>query len=68
MAEVSQGQYQLPDDMWLQVPTGRYVLPDGQLLLEGQGLAPTLRVPLDRVTLLDNGDPVLDAAERALLK
>ena len=68
VAEVSQGQYQLPDDMWLQVPTGRYVLPDGKLMLEGQGVAPTLRVPLDRATLLADGDPVLDAAERALLK
>jgi C-terminal processing protease CtpA/Prc len=68
VAEVSQGQYHLPDDMWLQVPTGRYVLPDRQILLEGKGVAPTLRVPVDRATLLDDGDPVLDAAEHALLK
>ncbi len=68
VAEVSEGQYQLPEDLWLQAPTGRYLAPDGQLFLEGRGVAPTLRVPLDAKTLLDSGDPVLEAAEQALLQ
>jgi C-terminal processing protease CtpA/Prc len=68
VAEVSQGQFDLPGDLQLQVPTGRYVLPDGQLFLEGKGVAPTLRVPLDRQNLLAGDDVVLRAAEQALLK
>lgn len=68
VAEVSEGQYELPEDLWLQAPTGRYLTPDGQLFLEGQGVTPTLRVPLEASTLLDPGDPVLEAAEQALLK
>jgi C-terminal processing protease CtpA/Prc len=67
-AEVAQGQYQLPEDIWLQVPTGRYVLPDGTLFLEGAGVAPTLRVPIDAAALLSENDLVLEAAEKALLK
>jgi C-terminal processing protease CtpA/Prc len=65
-AEVSQGQYQLPEHIWLQVPTGRYVLPDGTLFLEGVGVAPTLRVPIDAPVLLSEDDAVLQAAEQAL--
>jgi C-terminal processing protease CtpA/Prc len=67
-AEVAQGQFQLPEDLWLQVPTGRYVLPDGALFIEGSGVAPTLRVPVDADALLSDKDVVLQAAERALLK
>jgi C-terminal processing protease CtpA/Prc len=67
-AEVSQGQFELPEDIWLQAPTGRMVQPDGSLFLEGAGVAPTLRVPLDAQALLSDDDPVLRAAEKALLK
>jgi C-terminal processing protease CtpA/Prc len=67
-AEVAQGQYQLPEDIWLQVPTGRYVLPDGTLFLEGAGVAPTVRVPIDTAALLSENDVVLQAAEKALLE
>jgi C-terminal processing protease CtpA/Prc len=66
-AEVSRGQYWLPEDIYLQVPTGRYVLPDGALFLEGAGVAPTLRVPVDAGSVLEE-DVVLKAAEEALLK
>jgi C-terminal processing protease CtpA/Prc len=67
-AEVAQGQYQLPEDIWLQVPTGRYVLPDGALFLEGAGVTPTVRVPINTAALLSEHDLVLEAAEKALLK
>ncbi len=65
-AEVARGQFHLPETMTLQVPTGRYVLPDGSLFLEGSGVAPTLRVPIDRQNVLSDEDVVLQAAIQAL--
>ena len=67
-ADVAQGQFDLPEKIWMQFPTGRMVLPDGSLFLEGAGVAPTLRVPLDERALLSDDDVVLRAAEDALLK
>ncbi len=67
-AEVSRGQIKMPDDLSMQIPTGRFVNPDGSLFLEGQGVQPTLRVPLTPKTLLQNGDVVLKVAEEAILK
>jgi C-terminal processing protease CtpA/Prc len=66
-AEVSRGQYWLPEDIFFQAPTGRYVLPGGELFLEGAGVAPTLRVLVDEHSVLEK-DVVLKAAEKALLK
>jgi len=67
-AEVSRGQFLLPDQMSLQVPTGRFRLPDGSLFLEGQGVQPTVRVPIDEKSALSQDDVVLQAAEEALAK
>jgi C-terminal processing protease CtpA/Prc len=53
-AEVAEGQYQLPENIWLQTPTGRFVLPDGSLFLEGAGVAPTLRVPVDAAAIMSD--------------
>ena len=61
-AEVSRGQFQLPGGMSLQVPFGRFLLPDGSLFLEGQGVKPTLKVPVDEKTALSTDDVVLQAA------
>jgi C-terminal processing protease CtpA/Prc len=66
-AEVLRGPYWLPEDIFFQAPTGRYVLPDGALFLEGAGVAPTLRVPVDERGVLEE-DAVLRAAEDTLLK
>lgn len=66
-AEVARGQYRLPDDLSLQVPTGRFVLPDGSIFLEGQGVQPTQRVPISEATVLTGEDVVLQAAEQAIL-
>jgi C-terminal processing protease CtpA/Prc len=66
-AEVARGQYRLPEGMSLQAPTGRSVLPDGSIFLEGQGVPPTLRVPIVEETVLTNEDVVLQAAEEAIL-
>jgi C-terminal processing protease CtpA/Prc len=61
--EVARGQFSMPADISLGFPTGRTVAPDGSVVLEGVGVVPTRRVPLDAATLLSDGDPVLEAAE-----
>ncbi len=66
-AEVSRGQYLLPEDISLQIPTGRFTRPDGSLFLEGTGVAPTVKVPITEATVLTTDDVILQAAEDALL-
>lgn len=58
-AEVSRGQFLLPEGMSLQIPTGRFTLPDGSIFLEGQGVQPTIRIPITEEFVLSSGDPVL---------
>jgi C-terminal processing protease CtpA/Prc len=67
-AEVARGQFILPEGMSMQIPTGRFILPDGSIFLEGKGVAPTLRVPVDAKTVLSNEDVVLKAGEQAVLQ
>jgi len=67
-AEVARGQFELPEGIKIQFPTGRIVLPDGSLFLEGQGVQPTVRVPIDEKSVLSKEDVVLNAAEAALTK
>ncbi|MDQ2998167.1 MAG: S41 family peptidase [Chloroflexota bacterium] len=67
-AEVARGQFQMPEGIKLQFPTGRIVLPDGSLFLEGKGVQPTVRVPIDEKSVLSSDDVVLKAAEAALTK
>ena len=66
-AEVSRGQFKLPEDLTLQFPTGREVLPDGSLFLEGVGVQPTIKVPVNATTVLSTEDVVLQAAKDAIL-
>ena len=61
-AEVSRGQFKLPEGMSLQIPTGRFVLPDGSIFLEGKGVQPTVRVPVDEQNVLSSQDPVIGKA------
>jgi len=63
LSDVTGGQFLLPEGFSLQIPTGRFVLPDGGILLEGQGLPLTVRVPVDETTVLSAEDVVLNAAE-----
>jgi len=66
--EVSDGQYLLPGALTVQVPTGRPVDPvTGETVLEGVGVAPDVRVPLTRESVVSPEDEVLEAAEAALL-
>ncbi|MFZ5922277.1 MAG: S41 family peptidase [Chloroflexota bacterium] len=67
-AEVARGQFQLPEGMFLQVPTGRFVLPDGSIFLEGQGVQPTLPTPITEEYALSTGDELLKIAEQAVLQ
>jgi C-terminal processing protease CtpA/Prc len=67
-AEVARGQFSMPEGITLQVPTGRFVNSDGSLFLEGVGVQPTLTVPVDETTVFATDDPILKAAEAAVLK
>jgi C-terminal processing protease CtpA/Prc len=60
-AEVSRGNFLLPDGIQIRVPTGRLVNEDGSIFLEGVGVQPTIRVPLDKNSIYKD-DPVLDVA------
>lgn len=62
-AEVARGRYKLPEDITVQMPTGRSEWPDGRLFLEGVGVPPTIRVPIDETTALSREDVVLRVAE-----
>ena len=62
-AEVSRGQFTLPGGLNMQIPFGRFVLPDGSLFLEGKGVQPTLKVPINAKNVLSTDDVVLATAE-----
>jgi C-terminal processing protease CtpA/Prc len=65
--EVSRGQFIMPESFSMQFPTGRYLLPDGSIFLEGTGVQPTLRVPRTYETVSSLEDVVLQYGERAVL-
>jgi C-terminal processing protease CtpA/Prc len=65
-AEVSRGQYQLPEGIGIQIPTGRFKDANGKLFLEGTGVVPNLKVPITLKNLLSEDDVVLATAVRAL--
>jgi len=67
-AEVARGEFELPEGIKLQFPTGRMVQPDGSLFLEGQGVQPTVHVPIDEQSVLSKDDVVLKAAEAELTR
>ncbi|MGA2111469.1 MAG: S41 family peptidase [Anaerolineales bacterium] len=66
-AEVARGQVELPEGISLQIPTGRFVNPNGTLFLEGMGVVPTVKVPVNANAVLSNQDVVLQAAVNALI-
>jgi C-terminal processing protease CtpA/Prc len=65
--EVGRGQYKLPGDMDLQVPTGRPLDLSGNIIIEGTGIIPDVTVPLTAADALGEKDGVLDAAVQAIL-
>ncbi len=65
--EVGDGQYMLPGNLSMQIPTGRPVHPvTGDTLLEGVGVVPDIQVPLTLESVRSSEDEVLQAAEAAL--
>jgi len=67
-AETARGSFNLPEGFSVTVPTGRFILPDGSIFLEGQGVPPTLRIPVDETTALASDDIVLQAGIDAALQ
>ena len=61
-AETARGEFLLPEDIKVNIPTGRFTLPDGSIFLEGQGVQPTINLPVDRDSLLSSQDSVLLSA------
>jgi C-terminal processing protease CtpA/Prc len=66
--EVGRGQYALPGDLSMQVPTGRSETPDGKVIIEGVGVVPDVFVPVTEESAMGLRDTVLEAAIEALLK
>lgn len=66
-AEVSKGQVKMPEGISLQFPTGRIINPDGSLFLEGVGVQPTIKVPLNIDSVLSSKDYILQAAINHIL-
>jgi C-terminal processing protease CtpA/Prc len=57
-----QTTYAMPDDVQLQYSIARNLDANGNIIIEGTGIAPTVKVPVDETTLFADGDPVQDAA------
>ena len=64
-AEVARGQFQMPEGISIQVPTGHFVK-NGEIFLEGKGVEPTIRIPIDEDTVSVEEDVVLQRAEEEL--
>ena len=52
----------MPEDIFFRMTIGRAVDADGNIHIEGNGVAPTVLVPVNEETLFAEGDPILDAA------
>ncbi|MEN6436361.1 MAG: S41 family peptidase [Anaerolineaceae bacterium] len=66
-AEVARGQFKLPEGFSLQIPTGRFTLEDGSIFLEGVGVVPDVRIPIDEASVLSTQDTVLQDAISSIL-
>ncbi len=60
--ETARGEFLLPEGIEFGVPTGRFTLPDGSIFLEGDGVQPTIRIPVDENSVLSDEDVVLKNA------
>jgi C-terminal processing protease CtpA/Prc len=65
--EVGRGQYDMPEDISMQFPTGRPQTPSAELLIEGTGVIPDTTVPVTQEDVLSNADSVLQTAIDQLL-
>jgi C-terminal processing protease CtpA/Prc len=55
-------QFFMPAGINPQFTVGRAVDAEGNIHLEGKGVAPTVEVPVNEETLFSSGDPILEAA------
>lgn len=60
-------EFVMPEGVIVRYTAGRSLDADGNIHIEGIGVRPTVRVPVTVDTLLADGDPVLEEAERILL-
>ncbi|MCE5207903.1 MAG: peptidase S41 [Chloroflexi bacterium] len=67
-AETARGDFKLPEGISVTVPTGRFVLQDGSIFLEGVGVIPDMDIPVDEESVLSTEDTVLNAAEEYILQ
>jgi hypothetical protein len=58
--------FNMPGDISVRFPFVRHLDKDGNIILEGVGVVPTVDVPVNVETLLGGGDPILEAAVNAL--
>jgi C-terminal processing protease CtpA/Prc len=56
----------MPGNERFRYTIGRALDPEGEIHVEGKGIAPTIRIPVTEEILLADGDPLLDAAMDAL--
>jgi hypothetical protein len=61
------GVFLMPDFELIQFTVGRAVDMDGEIHIEGKGVAPTVRVPTTAETLFYEGDILLDTAVATLI-
>lgn len=55
-------QFKMPGEQRIQFTVGRAVDMNGEIHIEGKGVSPTVKVPVDEETLFSAGDPILSAA------
>jgi C-terminal processing protease CtpA/Prc len=58
--------FAMPDGIFVRFTIGRAVDADGNIHIEGIGVPPTVRVPLDEAALFGDSDVLIDAAVAAL--
>lgn len=54
--------FKMPEAQMVRFTIGRAVDMNGDIHIEGKGVPPTVKVPVDEETLFSDGDPILDAA------
>lgn len=54
--------FRMPENVMVRFTIGRAVDMNGDIHIEGKGVAPTVKVPVDEETLFSDGDPILEAA------
>lgn len=55
-------QFKMPEEEFFQMTVGRAVDMNGEIHIEGKGVPPTVKVPVNEETLFSEGDPILEAA------